>query len=253
MKRAAAIALLCALGALFATSAPANTVRLGNLEISIEAKISPTRLPKSKPAPIALTVSGSVRSADGSHPAALKTLALEFDKHGQIDTKGLPTCTTGKLQSTLTAQARKVCGPALIGTGHAGAEIQFPEQPPFPASGPLLIFNGVPKGGKPVLIFHVHASVPAPTTFVTSGTISPDHGKFGTQTLIAIPTITGGQGSLTSFEATIPKRTWTYRGRKVSLLSATCPTGSLLAHGTFSFADGSAISGKVAKSCTPAG
>jgi hypothetical protein len=254
-RRAAGLggaALCLLLATALATAAGGETVRLGNLEISIEGKIAPTKLPKAKPAPISLEVSGSVATADHSHPPALKTLALQFDKHGHIDTKGLPTCTTGKLQSTLTAQAKKACGPALIGSGRAGAEIAFPEQAPFNASGPLLIFNGKPKGGKPVLIFHVHANVPAPTTFVTSGTISPSHGKYGTSTLIAIPTIVGGQGSLTSFEAKIPKRTWTYKGKKQSLLTASCPSGSLFAHGEFLFADGTKISGDVAKSCTPA-
>lgn len=246
----AALALLCA-AALTAALAGAEAVKLGNLEISIDGQISPTKLPKAKPAPISLKVSGSVATLDGSHPPALKTLALQFDKHGHIETQGLPTCTTGKLQSTLTAQAKKVCGPALIGTGRAGAQIQFPEQPPFDASGPLLIFNGKPKGKNPVLIFHVHANVPAPTTFVTSGEISPSHGKYGTSTLIAIPTIVGGQGSLTSFKAQIPKRTWTYKHKKVSLLTASCPTGTLLAHGEFKFADGTEISGDVARSCTP--
>jgi hypothetical protein len=252
MRRGAIWALAAAALALLVSSALGNTVRLGNLEISIEGQISPTKLPKKVPAPITLEVSGSVKTADGSHPPALKTLALQFDKHGHIDTKGLPTCTTGKLQSTLTAQAKRACGPALIGTGRAQAEIAFPEQAPFSAQGPLLIFNGKPKGGNPVLIFHVHASVPAPTTFVTSGVISPDHGKYGTQTLIAIPTITGGQGSLTSFSATIHK-TWTYRGHKMSLLTATCPGGSLFAHGEFTFADGTVIAGNVAKSCRPGG
>ena len=60
------------------------------------------------------------------------------------------------------------------------AEIAFPEQAPFSASGPLLIFNGAPKGGKQVLIFHVHANVPAPTTFVTTAVISKQGGRFGT-------------------------------------------------------------------------
>ena len=38
------------------------------------------------------------------------------DKHGQIYTKGLPTCNPAKLQSTLTAQAKKACGSSLVGT-----------------------------------------------------------------------------------------------------------------------------------------
>lgn len=233
-----------------ATAALGDTVTSGNLTIEVEGVVSPTKLPRKTPAPITLTVSGAVKTTDGSHPPALKTIALEFDKAGQIYTKGLPTCDPAKLTSTLTAQAKKVCGPALVGTGKVSAQILFPEQAPFEASGPLLIFNGKPKGGKPVLVFQVHADVPAPTTFVTEGVISRASGKYGTSTEIRVPTIVGGQGSLTSFKATLHK-TWTYKGQKKSLLVASCPTGSLFAHGEFTFADGTRISGEITKSCTP--
>jgi hypothetical protein len=243
------LVLLAAVAGL-ASVASGDTVTSGNLTIEVEGGVTPQKLPKKTPAPITLTVSGSVKTVDGSHPPALKTIALEFDKNGGIETKGLPTCDPSKLTATLTAQAKKVCGPALVGTGTVSADILFPEQAPFKASGPLLIFNGKPKGGRPVLIFHVHANVPAPTTFVTEGVISKASGKFGTSTEIAIPTIVSGQGSLTSFKATLHK-TWTYKGQKKSLLFASCPTGALYAHGEFTFVDGTKLTGDIAKACTP--
>src|ERR1700710_1037040 len=237
---------------LLTSAATGQVIRVGDLVVEVEGGVSPKALPKGTPAPITLNVSGSVKSADATHVPALKTLALQFDRHGHIYTKGLPTCAPAKLRSTLTAKAKELCGDALVGSGRVGAEIAFPEQAPFGASGPLLIFNGPPKGGKPALVFHVHADVPAPTTFVTEGVISKASGKYGTSTEIAIPTITGGQGSLTSFNATL-RKTWTYKGRKRSLLTASCPSGSLFAHGEFSFVDGSELSGDVVKSCTPVG
>jgi hypothetical protein len=252
-RLAVAILSVGLLGVLaIAASAGGETVRAGNLVVTVDGAISPSKLPKKTQAPIALTIKGSVATADGSHVPALKTLALQFDKNGAIYTKGLATCTTAKLQSTLTAQAKKACGSALVGTGRVSAEIAFPEQAPFDAAGPLLIFNGPPKGGNPSLIFHVYAHVPAPTTFVTTATISKTSGKYGTTALVAIPTIVGGQGSLTSFSAKINK-TWTYKGEKKSLLIASCPSGTLYAHGDFAFADGTKISGNVVRPCTPAG
>ncbi len=245
---------LCALvlvGALIA-SASGQTVRAGNLVVTIEGAITPKKLPKKTPAPITLSVNGSLRTADGTHPPALETLHLEFDKHGQLNTKGLATCRAGQLQSTLTSTAERVCKDALVGTGRAEAEIAFPEQPPFSASGKLLIFNGAPKGGKQILILHVYAFVPAPTTFVTTAVIAKQGGKYGTTAEVAIPTIVAGQGSLIAFNATL-KKTWTYKGKKQSLLLATCPTGHLYAHGDFAFADGTTLSGNVARSCTPKG
>jgi hypothetical protein len=244
-------AALALVGALIAGAA-ADTFQVGNLKADIDGKITPSKLPRHGQAPIGLEVSGSIDSVDGSHPAALKSIHLEFDKNGSLNTKGLPTCAPAKLFSTLTSQAKKACGSAQVGSGKVTAEIALPEQAPFSASGPLLIFNGPPKGGKQVLVFHVYAHVPAPTTFVTTAVISKQGGKYGTVADIKIPTIVSGQGSLTAFKATL-KKTWTYRGKKQSLLLAGCPSGKLQARGEFLFADGTKGSGEVVRPCTPTG
>jgi hypothetical protein len=231
-----------------AGAALAAPVIIGSLEVKIEARISPARLPKRRPTPITLKLKGQIATTDGSNVPPLKTLHLQFDKHGTIYTKGLPTCTVAKLQARNTPAALQACRPSLIGKGKATAEIYLPEQAPFSASGVMLIFNGPPKGRNPVLIIHVFADVPAPTTFVTTGVIAKGHGKYGTSTSVQIPTIVGGQGSLTGFEAKIGK-TWTYKGHKESLLHADCPTGSLFAHGEFDFVNGDKLSGDIAKKC----
>ena len=244
-------AAVMVLAALVVSSAMGDTVKAGGMEIKIEGGISPKKLSKKTPTPITLSVEGSIKNTENpaERPPALSTLALEFDKHGMINTKGLATCSTTKLQNTTTQAAEAACKPSLVGKGEVEAEIKFNEQPEFPAKGPLLIFNGTPQGGKPVLIFHVYADVPAPTTFVTSGVISKAHGKYGTSTLIKIPTIVGGQGSLTAFSAKIQK-SWSYKGKKQNLLTATCPTGQLFAHGAFDFANGTSVSGEIIKPCT---
>jgi hypothetical protein len=253
MRRALVVLLIAALfGAGLIVSAGADTVKINDLVFTVDGGVTPKKLPRKGEAPITLKVKGTIEKEDGTHPPALKTLLLEFDKHGRLNTKGLPTCTVGKLLNTLTSQARSVCGKALVGTGRVSADIALPEQPPFGASGPLLIFNGAPKGGHQVLIFHVHAHVPAPTTFVTTATISKGKGKYGTSALVQIPSIVHGQGSLTAFQATLHK-TWTYKGKKQSLLYASCPSGSLYARGEFAFADGTTGSGSVVRPCTPSG
>jgi hypothetical protein len=248
----AALTALAALGlAALGAGALGQTVRSGNLIFTFEGKITPTKLPRKSPAPVSLSVEGELKTADGSHPPVMKTVFLEFDKHGHLNTKGLASCSVAKLQNTLTAQAKRACGSALIGTGRAEAEIAFPEQRPFSASGPLLIFNGS-KGHKQMLIFHVYAHVPAPTTFVTTAKIGKAHGRYGTSAKIQVPTIVSGQGSLTGFEASVHK-SWTYKHQKQSVLLASCPTGHLYAHGDFSFANGEKLEGEVARSCKPTG
>ena len=234
----------------------------GNLVIEIDGKVSPTKLSKSKPQPIALELSGKagtndgpdggrilVDGADGTHVPPLKELFVEFDNDGHLNTKGLPACSVGKLQSTLTNQAKAACGKALIGEGRATAEIAFPEQPPFSAGGPILIFNGS-SGNKQKLVFHVYAKVPAPTTFVFTAEIGKGKGPYGTSAKVRVPSITSGQGSVTSFKVKI-KKTFNYKGKKESVLTATCKTGTLQARGDFSFA-GKKLSGKVTRPCTPA-
>src|SRR5690242_21102929 len=118
MRKAALLGLIVvALGAVFFSSASADTVRLGSLVITIDGGITPKALPKKDAAPITLDLSGTLKSSDGSHPVALRELDLEFDKNGHLNTKGLATCTPAKLQSTLTAQAKQACGDALVGQG----------------------------------------------------------------------------------------------------------------------------------------
>ena len=247
-KAKAIFALICLLALIPPAAAMAEKVQAGNLIIEIEGGISPTKLSKTKPTPITLKISGAIKDAEGTRPPALKTLDLEFDKHGMINTKGLGTCSPSKLQATTTAAAEAACRAELIGKGTVSAEIKLPEEEPFSAGGPLLIFNGPPQGGKPVLVMQVYAHVPAATTFVTEGVIGKAHGIYGTSTLIQIPTIVAGQGSLTSFAATLHK-TWSYKGKKQSLLYATCPDGHLSAHGAFSFVEGTSISGNLVKPC----
>jgi hypothetical protein len=244
---AAAVAVMAAV----ASSAFGITIKAGNIEATFDGKISPTAFPKKEKAPVALTLEGKLKTTDGSHISPAKTISLDFDKAGELVTKGLPSCSASQIESTLTAQAKSTCGDALVGTGTVHAEIAFPEQQPFGASGPLLIFNAS-KGNKQALLLHVYAKVPAPTTFVVPVKIKKIHGKYGTNAVIAVPTITSGQGSVTSFKAKIDKK-FTVKGKKESLLKVSCPTGSLFVHGDFAFADGTKMNGTFSKPCTPKG
>src|SRR6478672_9257965 len=221
---------LAALG----TSALAQTVRAGRLIVTVEGGFTPHTLPTNRPGSITLSARSTIRTSDGSHLPALEELSLKFDKHTGVFTKGLPVCTRQKLESTTTKAAKNACGRALVGTGQAGAEIEFPEQPPFFAKAPMLIFNAPPNHGHPVFLFHVYAFVPAPTTFITTAQITRAHGLYGTDVLIKVPSIVAGQGSLSFAELSI-HRTWTYKGRERSLLYGSCPTGHFFVRGDLLF------------------
>jgi hypothetical protein len=251
VRVAAAFALLASL-ALLVSSAFGQTVRAGNLIVTVEGGFTPHKLPKTKPASITLSARSTIRTADGTHLPALDKLHLFFDKHTGVNTKGLPVCTTSELKNTLTEQAKSTCPGAVIGSGQAGAEIAFPEQEPFFAKAPMVIFNGPPKHGHPVFIFHVYAHVPAPTTFITTAELGRAHGLYGTSVFIQVPTIVAGQGSLSFAEFQIHKK-WMYKGKEQTLLYGTCPSGHFYVRGSLTFKGGFQMAGKVVRSCTPRG
>jgi hypothetical protein len=249
-----AVAAFAVLGiAAFASALTKVTIKdvPNNIEATFEGGAAPKALPKKGTAPVSLTLNGKMASLNGEHLKALDTVTLDFDKAGKINTKGLASCTVAKLLSTTTKDAEKKCRSAIVGKGNVKAAIALPEQPPFGASGPLVVFNGS-KGGKQELILHVYAHVPAATTFVVPVKIGKDHGKFGTKAFIDVPKIVSGNGSVTSFKANIAKK-FTVGGKRQSLLNAGCPRGSLAVKGDFKFAGGGDLTGELTVPCTPKG
>jgi len=202
---AVGVVALCA--ALVAGTAAAETIKLGNITVTADAGFSPKKLPKKKLAPIALKTSGKIETDDGSTPPVTDVVTLDFDKNGTLTTKGIKTCNPKKLQNTTTKQAKRKCKKAIVGQGKTKAVVDFEDQEPFDAIGPLVIFNGKKKGGKPTIVFHVLANVPLPTTFVVQSKVvkSPKKG-FGKRVVIKVPPIAGGNGTMVSFNAKINKK-----------------------------------------------
>src|SRR5690606_2350994 len=151
----------------------------------------------------------------------------DFDRRGTLDVRGLARCKPNRLKNTKTKRARKLCRAALVGSGRASAIIDFPDQEPFKASGPLLAFNGPKRGKRHTIVFHVFAHVPVPTTFVVPAPITNAPGKqWGKRVTIKVPPIAGGNGVLTDAVIKVGRR-WRHRGKRRSYLLAKCPTGTL--------------------------
>ncbi len=246
-----------ALGALIAVSvagiSTAETVTVGNLKFTADGNFSPKTLPKKTFAPIALTAKGEISTLDGTHPPALKEFLLESDKNGAINVKGYPTCKSGKLQSTDTKSAEAACKSALIGTGTTGVEIAFPDSKPVDVNSKLLVFNGGFAGGTTTLYIHAYITVPVPAAIVTTVKIKKiNKGRYGLLSVGSIPKIAGGSGSVTSFSLKIDKK-FTYKGKKVSILTAKCPDGKLQAHAVAVFSDGTKAAADFVRPCTGKG
>src|SRR4051794_105314 len=137
---------------LAAGASAARTIRAGNLILKAEGGFSPTALPKHTDAPISLYGSGKLSTVDGELPPIVKTIDIEFDRHGHVDTAGLPVCQASKLQATDVAQARKACPNSIVGKGSGTAVVTFPEQRPIQVSSPITIFNGPRKHGDPTVL-----------------------------------------------------------------------------------------------------
>jgi hypothetical protein len=259
MGRGTIRALAVAIAAVVALAAAGNALALrdvtkihlqaGNIIIDGEGGFTPTTLPKNVDAPITLFGRGRISTADGTLPPILKTIQFEFDKHGSVETIGLPICTSAKLQATTVPQARKICPGSIVGKGFGHAIVKFPEQAPIPASSPITIFNGPKKHGNPTVLAHAHLTIPVPTTFVVPIEIQKIHdGRYGYKTIAEIPKIANGAG-IPIYGRIAIGRKWTYKGKKMSFINASCPDGHLQAKGEFSFKDGTFLQGTFIKAC----
>src|ERR1700712_980812 len=251
------VAFALVLGALIAVAvsgiASAEKVVVGGLVFEADGGFSPKTLSKTELTPIAFNAEGKIAATNGGHPPAVKEGVVEGDKNTAVTTKGYPACTSGKLQSQDTAHAEEICKPALIGSGTTDISIAFPESGDVKAHSKLLIFNGGEAGGVTTFFIHAYITVPVPAAVVTTVKIKKiHHGRYGLLAVASIPKIAGGSGSVVAFKFTIDKK-FTYKGKKVSVLSAKCPDGKLQAHATAIFADGTKASTEFVRPCTGKG
>lgn len=231
------------------TAYAAVRIVVGNIVIIADGGFSPKALPKNFDAPITLYGGGSLSTLDHTLPPILKTLTIDFDKHGSLQTIGLPICRKGQLTNTTAPQARAACPNAIVGKGFGKAIVQFPDSQPIPASSPITIFNG-PKHGRDATVFaHAYTTIPVPTTFIVPVVIQKIHdGAYGYRTAATIPSIAGGYGHPVSGNLKIGRK-WTYKGKKHSYVNARCANGHLGARAFFAFDDGTKLRGTFVKPC----
>jgi len=222
---------------------------IGNLVLDAEGGFSPNALPKHHNAPITTHGGGKISTVSGNLPPLIDTFVLEFDKHGALDTTGLPVCTKGKLVATDVPAARRACGKAIVGQGFGNAVVKFPEQGPIPVSTPITLFNGPKVRGFDSVLAHAYLTVPVPTTFIVPVVIEKIHkGVYGYRVKARIPRFAGGYGHPISGHITVDRK-WTFKGKKHSYVNARCETGRLQARGEFTFKDGTVLRGSFLRPC----
>lgn len=248
MKRKISVvaALLALVGA---GTAEALRIRAGDIIVIGNGGFRPIKLPKDRDAPITIYGGGRIETVSGALPPILRKISFEFDRHGSVQTKGLPVCTVRRIEATTVKGARNLCPGAIVGKGSGKALINFPEQKPFPVSSPITVFNGPRKGRNPTVIAHAYTTVPVPTTYVVPVVIEKiNNGVYGYRTKARIPKIANGAGIPVSGRLTIGRR-WTYKGVRHSYVNARCATGRLQARGQFEFSNDTVLKGTFFRPC----
>jgi hypothetical protein len=172
----AAVALLMASAASIAS---AELTERGDLFVSFKGGIAPNALPRTKLAPIAVSVAGTVKTLSGQRPPALRVIKIELNRGGVLDSRGLPVCHYRDLVATSPQQVMEACGDAQVGSGAYRAKTAFPEQETFPSEGQILAFNGFYKGHSAILA-HIYGGNPVPITRIVVFRIHRTGGTFGT-------------------------------------------------------------------------
>jgi hypothetical protein len=254
MGKKIVVGVLIGLLALVGSASAVRTVervelRAGDLLIVGRGGFRPETLPKHHDAPIEIYGGGKLSTVSGEVPPILEDLTFEFDRHGSVDTAGLPVCTKGKLVATDVPAARRACGGAIVGKGHGSVTVALPEQRPISASTGVTLFNGPKVHGFDTVFFHSHLDVPAPSTVLFPIVIEKiNRGVYGYRVDAKIPKIVNGYGHPVSGFITVGRK-WTYRGKRHSYLNARCETGRLQARANFTFEDGTLLSGTFFRPC----
>jgi hypothetical protein len=257
---AAAVSLAAALLAALLCSglAAAEVYQKAGVRVSVAAKMSPTALPRAGTAPIGVSIGGQITSSRPGGPPQLQGMTIAINRHGRLDTRGLPRCRLGRIDPSTTAEALAACRSSLIGEGQFSANVKIPEQSPFPSEGKVLAFNGALRG-RPVIFAHIYGTKPAPTSYVLPFAISPAKGTYGTVLEASFPKVTGEWGYVTGISLRLD-RSYTVGGEQRSYLAAGCPApkgfpGATfpLLRTSFAFAGSLNLSLTMNRSCKVAG
>jgi hypothetical protein len=250
---------LCLVGALLlalclAAPARAEVTRKGNLLASFDGQMTPKRLPRHRPAPVAVRVGGSFKAVEGAALPQLRTISVALNGAGVLDDAGLPTCRVEAIQPATEAAAHRICGRSIVGRGEVGLQIHLENQQPFSIEARLLAFNGPVQHGRKLILAQVYSQDP-PGAFVLAFRLRKRAGVFGTVMSTSLPPAAQGWAYLTRFEMTLHRR-YRYRGRAHSYVSAACgaPAGFPgavfpFASARYGFANGQTLERTVIRSC----
>ena len=202
-------------------TASAEVVQKGHLRVAFSGEFSPQALPRQGAAPIAVAIGGRISTTNGEPPPQLRRISIEINRSGRLSATGLPACDLRDIQPSTNDGALAACGDSLVGTGSFSANVELPEQAPFPSRGRVLAFAGR-DGGRPVIFAHVYGTQPIPTSYTLPFRIGSGRGDFGTVLTASLPQVTSDWGFVTGIDLRLNRR-FSFHGKRRSYLSAGCP------------------------------
>jgi hypothetical protein len=234
--------------------AAAERAQDGNLIVTLNGGIIPRKLPRHRPAPVAVHLAGRVLTTDRSALPRVNWIRLELAWRGVLDTHGLPVCPQVRLLNAYTRQAVERCGEAQVGRGRIFAQVFVPNQTPFDVHGELVAFNGRTNAGQPAVLVHAYSEYP-PVSFVIPFSVHHKSGSFRTVLITTIRRSVGPWPHVANFQIDV-SRSFSRDGERHSYLSASCPvpkhfTAGFLsfARATYSFAGGREVKVAAVRSC----
>jgi hypothetical protein len=206
----------------------------------VSGTASPSKLPKGKKVPVALTVTTGPHSAVGEPLRPANRAVVLLDDEFAYFNRGLPTCSLSRIDGRSTSAARAACGSAQVGQGTASANVGGVNVPVL-----VTAFNGAGKK----LLLHSAPSIGSPVVLV--GSISGASGDYGVKLNISIPPLAGGVGVLITFRVKLNKK-YTFQGKRRSIITAKCGDSNrkLNYKATFTYPTGPAVVATDTQNCT---
>jgi hypothetical protein len=234
--------------------AQAVVIQRAGIKVSFEGKLAPKNLPRHGSAPVRVAVGAKIAATEGKDPPQLRTISIAINRYGHFDPTGLPVCTERDIQPATNQNALKACRDSLVGVGSFSAKVLLSQQSPFPAEGKMYAFNGRVHG-RPAILAHVYGTNPVPTSFTFPFELRPQKGTYGTVLKASLPQATGNSGYITGLSMNLG-RNFSYRGKRHSYLTASCPAPKgfskavfPLAHAGFYFKGGRSLGSTLVRSC----
>jgi hypothetical protein len=239
-----------------AAAAPRTTrVRKGTQQVNVAGSIAPKRLPRESAAPVSVSIGGAITTTDQSPPPELTELQVDLNRHGHLETAGLPLCRANQIHPASTSRALSECGRSLVGSGSISVDVVLSGQEPYPTTGRMLLFNGTYRH-KHALLGQIYSVHPFANSFVIPFVIHEKaKGIYGLSLDAKLPAALISWGRVTGLKLEL-RRSYSYAGRRRSFINASCPAPKgftkapfTLARTSFRFADSRTLSQTVSDQC----